>query len=62
MNPVGEVIVDAAANTSVKGIFAAGDITPVKYKQTVIAAGNGAIAALEAHKYITGQENLDSAK
>ena len=62
LNETGEVKVDANANTSVKGIFAAGDITPVKYKQTVIAAGNGAIAALEAHKYITGQEILDSAK
>lgn len=53
LNPAGEVIVDENANTSCSGIFAAGDITPVRYKQTVIAAGEGAKAALEAHRYLT---------
>ncbi|MBI4151179.1 FAD-dependent oxidoreductase [Candidatus Woesearchaeota archaeon] len=54
LNPAGEVIVDDAGNTSCPGIFAAGDITPVKYKQTVIAAGEGAKAALECHRWLTG--------
>lgn len=38
--------------TSVPGIFAAGDVTTVKYKQTVIAAGEGATAALQAYAYL----------
>ena len=54
LNPAGEVIVDEAGNTSCPGIFAAGDITPVRYKQTVIAAGEGAKAALECHRWLIG--------
>ena len=54
LNDAAEVIVDEAGNTSCAGIFAAGDITPVRYKQTVIAAGEGAKAALECHRWLTG--------
>jgi len=53
LNDHGEVLVDENNATSCSGIFAAGDITPVRYKQTVIAAGEGAKAALEAHRYLT---------
>ena len=49
-----EIIVDETGNTSCPGIFAAGDITPVPYKQTVIAAGEGSKAALECYKWLTG--------
>ncbi len=42
----GEVIVDAKGRTSVKGIYAAGDVTTTPYKQIVIAMGEGAKAAL----------------
>lgn len=49
-----EIIVDGRGNTSFPGIFAAGDITPVPFKQTVIAAGEGAKAALECYKWLTG--------
>lgn len=38
--------------TGIPGIFAAGDITDVKYKQIIIAAGNGAKTALSASKYL----------
>jgi alkyl hydroperoxide reductase subunit F len=62
LNDAGEVIVDANGATSCPGIFAAGDITPVRYKQTVIAAGEGAKAALEAHRYLTGNATGEPAK
>jgi len=44
----GEVVVDAKNRTNVAGVFAAGDCTTVPYKQIVIAAGEGAKAALSA--------------
>jgi alkyl hydroperoxide reductase subunit F len=34
------------------GVFSAGDVTSVKGKQIIIAAGDGAKAALEAHEYL----------
>lgn len=49
-----EIIVDGRGNTSFPGIFAAGDITPVPFKQTVIAAGEGAKTALECYRWLTG--------
>ncbi len=46
--PFGEIIVDAKGQTSVNGIFAAGDVTTVPFKQIVIAVGEGAKAGLGA--------------
>ena len=54
LNEKKEIIVDDRGNTSCRGIFAAGDITPVPYKQTVIAAGDGSKAALECYRWLTG--------
>ena len=54
VNEKKEIIVDERGNTTCPGIFSAGDITPVPYKQTVIAAGDGAKTALECYKWITG--------
>ena len=54
VNDKKEIIVDERGNTSHPGIFAAGDITPVPYKQTVIAAGDGSKAALECYRWLTG--------
>ncbi|MBN8830150.1 MAG: alkyl hydroperoxide reductase subunit F, partial [Sphingomonadales bacterium] len=48
----GEIEVDARANTSQPGIFAAGDCTTVPYKQIVIAMGQGSTAALSAFDYL----------
>ncbi|MBP6902597.1 MAG: alkyl hydroperoxide reductase subunit F [Burkholderiaceae bacterium] len=48
----GEIIVDAKGHTSVPGIFAAGDATTVPYKQIIIAAGDGAKAALSAFDHL----------
>ncbi len=48
----GEVIVDAKAQTSVPGVFAAGDCTTVPYKQIIIAMGEGSKAALSAFDHL----------
>ena len=48
----GEVVIDARGQTSVPGVFAAGDCTTVPYKQIVIAMGQGATAALSAFDYL----------
>lgn len=48
----GEIVVDHHGATNVHGVFAAGDATTVPYKQIVIAAGDGAKAALGAFDYL----------
>ncbi|MBM5804603.1 MAG: FAD-binding protein [Candidatus Verstraetearchaeota archaeon] len=52
INKIGQVIVDREQRTSCRGIFAAGDITDLKYGQAIIAAGDGAVAALSAYDYL----------
>lgn len=52
LNDHGEVIVTAKAETSLPGLFAAGDVTDVSFKQIIISAGDGAKAALSASEYI----------
>lgn len=52
INPRNEVIIDSQCKTSAQGIFAAGDVTDVPYKQIIVAAGEGAKAALSANTYI----------
>ncbi len=48
----GEIIVDAKGQTNVPGVFAAGDVTTVPYKQIVIAIGEGAKASLSAFDHL----------
>ena len=52
LNKENEIIIDKFGATSAEGIFAAGDVTDVPYKQAVISAGQGSIAALSAYNYI----------
>jgi alkyl hydroperoxide reductase subunit F len=52
LNRLGEIEVNCANETSVLGLFAAGDVTSVPDKQIVVAAGEGAKAALQAHRYL----------
>jgi len=52
LNNLGEVIVDGSQKTSLPGLFAAGDVTDQPHKQIIIAAAEGAKAALSATKYI----------
>jgi alkyl hydroperoxide reductase subunit F len=51
-NERGEIAIDRYNRTNVRGIFAAGDVTTVPQKQIIIAAGEGAKAALSAHEYL----------
>ncbi len=52
LSKFGEIVVDARGHTSLPGVFAAGDCTTVPYKQIVIAAGEGAKAALSAFDHL----------
>ena len=48
----GEIEIDNRGQTSIPGVFAAGDVTTVPYKQIVIAMGEGSRAALSAFDYL----------
>ena len=48
----GEIVIDAKCHTSAPGIFGAGDVTTVPYKQIIIATGEGAKAALSAFDHL----------
>lgn len=52
-NEKNEILVNERCETSHPGIFAAGDVTQSPYKQTVISAGEGAKAGLQAYNYLT---------
>jgi NADH-dependent peroxiredoxin subunit F len=52
LNEYGEILINCACETGVPGLYAAGDVTNVPSKQIVIAAGEGAKAALQAQKFL----------
>ena len=52
LNENGEIPVNCSCETEIPGLYAAGDVTTVPEKQIVIAAGEGAKAALQAHRYL----------
>ena len=52
LNQEGEVKIDEKNRTSVRNIFAAGDVTDVSHKQIVVAAGEGVKAALNVYQYL----------
>ena len=55
LNPAGELVIDCSCRTSVEGLFGAGDVTTVPYKQVVVSAGEGAKAGLSAYAYLRGR-------
>ncbi|MXO59053.1 alkyl hydroperoxide reductase subunit F [Altererythrobacter salegens] len=55
----GEIVIDHKAATSLPGVFAAGDVTTVPYKQIVIAMGEGSKAALSAFDYLIRTEPVN---
>ena len=52
LNEKGEVPINCSSETAVPGFFAAGDVSDVPEKQIIIAAGEGAKALLQAHRYL----------
>lgn len=54
LNESNEIVVDCDCKTNVPGLFAAGDVTNVPEKQIIVAAGEGAKAALSAYQYLLG--------
>jgi len=56
LNKYNEIVVDCMCRTEVPGLYAAGDVTEVHEKQIVVAAGEGAKAALSAYEYLLRKE------
>jgi alkyl hydroperoxide reductase subunit F len=52
LNKQGEVPINCSCETTVPGLYAAGDVSAVPEKQIVVAAGEGAKATLQAHRYL----------
>jgi alkyl hydroperoxide reductase subunit F len=58
LNEYGEIVIDARCRTSVPGVFAAGDVSNTPEKQIIVAAGEGAKAALGVYQYLLGVEDV----
>jgi len=56
LNKIGEIVIDKDNYTKTPGLFAAGDISDIKYEQIVIAAGEGAKAVLAATDYLKNKQ------
>ena len=59
LSPHGEIEIDHRGATNLPGVFAAGDVTTVPYKQIVIAMGEGSKAALSAFDYLIRTEPVN---
>jgi len=55
MNDAEQIVINHATETSVSGLFAAGDVTDVPGQQVLVAIGEGAKAALTAYEYLLKQ-------
>ncbi|MBU2574983.1 MAG: thioredoxin-disulfide reductase [Elusimicrobia bacterium] len=52
LDDAGYIVADERRQTSIRGVYAAGDVMDPHYKQAVVAAGSGCVAAMEALKYL----------
>ncbi len=52
IDPAGFIVVDACHQTTVPGLFAAGDVTTARCEQVLVAVGDGARAAMHAYEYL----------
>lgn len=59
LTPEGYIVTDKRQRTNVPGVFAAGDVQDPWFRQTVIAAGAGAAAAIEAERYLSELEHRE---
>ncbi|WP_069807555.1 NAD(P)/FAD-dependent oxidoreductase [Vulcanisaeta thermophila] len=60
LNEKGEIIIDEYGRTSTEGLFAAGDVCVTPYKQAIIAAAQGVIAALTAYSYVMSKKGKEA--
>ena len=54
MDDLGYIVTDRKQQTSAPGVFAAGDVQNADFRQCVVAAGSGAMAAMQAYRYLVG--------
>jgi alkyl hydroperoxide reductase subunit F len=52
LNAAGVIVIDCQTSTGVPGVFAAGDVTHVRNKQVLVAAGEGVKATLRTREYL----------
>ncbi len=57
IDPKGYIVVKNYTRTNVEGVFVAGDVNDPRYRQAVVAAGMGSMAALDVEKYLADEES-----
>ena len=56
LNQKGEIIIDRLSRTSVPGVYGAGDVADMEWKQAITGAAEGCVAAYSAYEYISGKK------